>query len=104
LDALVLDRVLPDPAEAWEWSPVRALDWNPVPIFASWGEHDFPRVVVQGRLLAELGASSPGRVRWEEVSGHGHFSVNEAAGEPGSSWSRTVREMISAGLRAQEGQ
>jgi arylformamidase len=104
VDAHVLERVLRDPGDAWEWSPVRAFQWNPVPFFASWGERDFPRVVAQGRLLAELGASSPGRVRWEEVPSQGHFSVNEAAGEPGSNWSRTVREMMSAGVHAPEEQ
>lgn len=98
VEAQVLNNVLPDPADAWEWSPLRSLAETSVPFYVTWGEHDFPRVVSQGRAFVAALSAFPGRSKWDEEPGLTHFTVNEDAGRPASRWCRTVRSMINESI------
>jgi arylformamidase len=96
VEARVVNTILPRPEDAWEWSPLRYLGNSAVPFYVTWGERDFPRVVAQGRAFVAAAASTPGRVRWSESRGLGHFTVNEAAGLRDGEWSSTVRSIVRA--------
>ena len=96
VEAQVLDNVLPAPDQAWEWSPLRAMDQTRVPFYVTWGERDFPRVVEQGRIFAAALAATPGRVRSEEFPGFTHFTVNEDAGRRDGAWCRAARAIVTS--------
>jgi arylformamidase len=90
----IRDVVLAGTAEIAEWSPWAAVGGNRIPFYVTWGEKDFARIAAQGRELAETLAQQPGPVQAEVFAGQTHFSVNEACGPPGNTWSRKVKAFM----------
>jgi acetyl esterase/lipase len=97
----IRDVVLGGTAEIAEWSPWAAVEGNRIPFYVTWGEQDFARIAAQGRQLVEALSRQPGAVEAEVFAAQTHFSVNEACGPAGNTWSRKVKALMARQIKEQ---
>lgn len=90
----LLNCVLESPDAGWQWSPLRYVEGNAMPFFVTWSAADLPHLAAQGPEFVAALRSQRGRVERHVVSGTDHFTINEEAAQPTSTWRRTVRTWV----------
>jgi arylformamidase len=71
-------------------SPCFAVREAPVPLFLSWGEKDFPHLILQARKMELVQKDRGGFVETLEIPGADHLFACYRAGEPRGPWQRAA--------------